>query len=91
MIRKDDGSVYNPNSINRIIKRMTDKIGLPHCRIHDYRHAVATMLFENNVPLADVSKQLGHGQTSTTERIYIQRNTIVTKENMHTLSNVIGV
>lgn len=29
VIRKADGSIYNPNSINRIIRKMTNEIGLP--------------------------------------------------------------
>lgn len=91
VIRQADGSVYNPNSINRIIKKMTEKIGLPHCRVHDYRHAVASMLFENGVPLADVTTQLGHGQTSTTERIYIHKNNVAKVENMQAISNAIGI
>lgn len=91
VIRKSDGSVYNPNSINRIIRKMTERIGLPHCRIHDYRHAVASLLFENGTPLADITTQLGHGQTSTTERIYISKNNIAKVENMQALSNAIGI
>ena len=58
---------------------MEAELGLPHCRVHDYRHAVASILFENGVPLADVTTQLGHGQTSTTERIYIHKANIATK------------
>ena len=38
VIRQEDGNIYNPNSINRIINKMTEQIGLPHCRIHDFRH-----------------------------------------------------
>lgn len=34
VIRKADGSIYNPN---RIINKLTTEIGLPHCRVHDYR------------------------------------------------------
>ena len=82
VIRQADGSIYNPNSINRIISKMAEKIGLPHCRIHDYRHAVASLLFESGTPLQDVTTQLGHGQTSTTERIYIHRSNIAKQENM---------
>lgn len=91
VIRKPDGSVYNPNSINRIIKKMTDRLGLPHCRIHDYRHAVASILFENGIPLSDVTTQLGHGQTSTTERLYIHKSNIAKIANVQTLSNAIGI
>lgn len=91
VIRQADGSIYNPNSINRIIRKMTDTIGLPPCRVHDYRHAVASLLFESGTPLADVTTQLGHGQTSTTERIYIHRSNIAKAENMKALSNAIGI
>ena len=91
VIRQSDGSIYNPNSVNRIIKKMEDELGLPHCRVHDYRHAVASILFENGVPLADVTTQLGHGQTSTTERIYIHRANVAPKENVQTLANAIGI
>lgn len=91
VIRQADGSIYNPNSINRIIRKMTDKIGLPPCRVHDYRHAVASLLFESGTPLADVTTQLGHGQTSTTERLYIHRSNVAKVENMKTLSNILGV
>lgn len=91
VIRQADGSIYNPNSINRIIRKMTDKIGLPPCRVHDYRHAVASLLFESGTPLADVTTQLGHGQTSTTERIYIHRSNVAKSDNMKALSNAIGI
>lgn len=55
------------------------------CRVHDYRHAVASLLFESGTPLADVTIQLGHGQTSTTERIYIHRSNVAKAENVQTL------
>lgn len=70
---------------------MTNKLGLPHCRVHDYRHAVATMLFEGGTLLADVTVQLGHGQTSTTERIYIRKNNVTKPENKKALSDTLGV
>lgn len=91
VIRQADGSIYCPTSINRIIRKMTDKIGLPSCRIHDYRHAVASILFEKGTPLQDVTTQLGHGQTSTTEKIYIHRGNIAKVSNMQALSNAIDI
>ena len=91
VIRQADGGIYNPNSVNRIIKKLTDKIGLPHCRVHDYRHAVASILFEMGTPLQDVCTQLGHGQTSTTERIYIHKSNIAKAENIQALSKAINI
>ena len=91
VIRQANGSIYCPTSINRIIRKMTDKIGLPPCRIHDYRHSVASILFEKGTPLQDVTTQLGHGQTSTTEKIYIHRGNIAKVSNMQTLSTAIDI
>ncbi|MCD8049932.1 MAG: site-specific integrase [Clostridia bacterium] len=91
VIRQADGSIYHPNSINRIIRGLIDEAGLPQCRIHDFRHAVASILFDNGVPLADVTTQLGHGQTSTTEKIYIHKSNVAKTENMSVLSSVIGL
>ena len=69
-----------------LIRKMTNEIGLPPCRVHDYRHAVASLLFESGTPLADVTIQLGHGQTSTTERIYIHRSNVQRKaENVQNI------
>lgn len=91
VIRQSNGRIYNPNSINRIINKMTDELGLPHCRVHDYRHTVASILFESGADIADVTTQLGHGQTSTTERIYIHRSNVAKTENMYMLSKTIDV
>lgn len=91
VIRKEDGSEYNPNSVNRIIYRMMEEAGLPKCRVHDFRHAVATILFENHVPIKDITIQLGHGQTSTTEKLYIHNKRIADKHNMEILSDVLAV
>lgn len=49
-----------------------EKIGLidPRPRIHDLRHAHASWLIELNVPMAVISKRLGHHSISVTADIY---------------------
>ena len=91
VIQKPCGGAYNPNSINRIIRKMTDKLDLPPCRVHDFRHMVASKLFEMGVPLADVTLQLGHGQTSTTERLYIKKSNIAKEEPINNLTKMFGL
>lgn len=39
---------------------------------HTIRHSVATNLVKQGVPLAEVSKLLGHTSTTTTEKIYVK-------------------
>ena len=59
-------------------------------RVHDFRHSFASILFENNTSLKDVSQLLGHGQTSTTERIYVHKKRVGNIESINTIANVIG-
>lgn len=89
IIRKDNGSLYYPTSINRMINNLMLSIGLPHCRVHDIRHAVAQMLFDSDVPLQEVSIQLGHGESRTTERIYIKRKNVASENNARIISSIL--
>ena len=91
VLRQADGSIYYPSSINRIITKLTKEAGLPHCRIHDFRHTVASILFENETPITDVTTLLGHSETQTTERIYIHKKTVARTATVQTLCNAIGV
>lgn len=92
IIRQNNGKVYGSSSyMNRLISKMMDENDLPHCRLHDFRHFVASTLFESNVSLKDISKQLGHGMTSTTERIYIHPEHEVNVNNAEIMAKVIGI
>lgn len=44
--------------------------GVPVITWHQMRHSAATMLLENGVPLANVSKQLGHANSVVTAMVY---------------------
>jgi len=46
--------------------------GLEWVTPHTIRHSVATNLVKQGVPMAEVSKLLGHTNTTTTEKIYVK-------------------
>jgi integrase len=46
------------------------RAGLPRQRFHDLRHAYATLLLEDGVELAIISRALGHSVLSTTADVY---------------------
>jgi integrase len=52
-------------------KAITTAAGLPGLRPHDLRHTCATNLIRLKTPLIDVSRLLGHANTTITEKIYV--------------------
>jgi len=52
------------------------RLGLPAAmRLHDLRHAFATMLIADGVPVSTVSSILGHSRISTTLNVYVHPST----------------
>lgn len=64
------GKPYKPNSFTNMLDRATNKLGLPHTRFHDLRHAHATYLIMSNVPIKTISERLGHSSTAFTQDVY---------------------
>lgn len=92
IIRTVLGKPYvNLSAINRVVNRLTEKAGLPHCTIHGFRHSVASILDDNGVPIQDISVLLGHESVQTTKRIYINRRKTAKAETIETLDNAINL
>lgn len=51
-------------------KKAEQAAGLPHIRIHDFRHSHASWLISMNINVADISHRLGHASIQTTLNIY---------------------
>ena len=56
--------------VTRIFQTLLERASLPTMRFHDLRHAAATLMLALGIPLLEVSRALGHSQTSTTLDIY---------------------
>ena len=55
------GNAVDVNNIReRVFKKVLQKAGLRHIRMHDLRHTYATLRIDAGHNIADVSKQLGH-------------------------------
>lgn len=92
IVRTVLGKPYvNLSAINRVVNRLTEKAGLPHCTIHGFRHSVASILDDNGVPIQDISVLLGHESVQTTEKIYINRRKTAKAETIETLDNAINL
>ena len=65
------GTLLWPGNVRRRFKQIVKAAGLPPTtRIHDLRHAMATLWLTNGVPIKVVSERLGHANISVTLQIY---------------------
>ncbi len=46
--------------------------GVKQIKIHEFRHSHACLLFQNNIPIEDVSRRLGHSSLSMTMDTYLK-------------------
>lgn len=64
------GTPIGPRDLVREYHRWLEVAGVPPLRIHDMRHAFATVSIATGVPVPVVSELLGHSRASTTLDIY---------------------
>lgn len=69
-IFSDKGGYITEGRFIMLWREYLKAAGIEHLTPHELRHAYATMLFENNVSVADMQELLGHAQYSTTMDIY---------------------
>lgn len=89
---KPDGERYYPTSLNKKMKKITEKANLPHkSKIHIMRHTFATINVNNKVGPEIVQKMLGHSTISTTMDIYYHHDTDQQKEAVKHLDNALKI
>ncbi len=64
------GTWLDPRHVLRDFHRQLDRAGLPHCRIHDLRHAMASEWIAAGVNIQIVSERLGHASIAFTLEVY---------------------
>ena len=67
---RGDGSPIDPDSFSKAFKRLARKVGAPDTRLHDLRHAAATLMMEAGVHPSVVSRSLGHASEAFTMAVY---------------------
>jgi integrase len=66
----EGGAALHPERITRRFRRLTDAHGLRPVRVHDLRHGHASLALAAGVPLAVISKRLGHSSINITADTY---------------------
>ena len=64
------GTSIDPDRLTKEYKALLGRAGLRDQRFHDLRHAAATLMLRDGLPVHEVSAILGHAQTSTTLNVY---------------------
>jgi integrase len=64
------GTALDSRNVTRYLQRHLARLGLPHQRFHDLRHAFATLMIESGEDLGVVSRILGHADFATTADVY---------------------
>ncbi len=67
---RPDGKPLRPNTVSRALQEIARSIGLWGVRLHDLRHAHATILLQQGVHPKIVQERLGHSTVATTLDIY---------------------
>jgi integrase len=64
------GDVWSLNALTHRVNRALEGAGLGRFTLHDLRHAHATVLLQNKMPVKVVSQRLGHADVVITMRTY---------------------
>ena len=65
-----DGSPRTPSTLTLAFRRLVQRLGLGHVRLHDLRHTMASLYLEQGVNPKTVSERLGHASVTITLDLY---------------------
>lgn len=67
---REDGSPTPPDQMSKRFRELVAEAGLRPIRLHDLRHGQASLMLAAGVPIAVVSKRLGHSSIALTSDTY---------------------
>lgn len=90
VLDRGNGAPLPQQTIFRKHRDLIAATGLPACRLHDLRHAAATMLLEAGVDVKVVSDMLGHANSAITRDIYQHVTETMQRTAADTLGDLVG-
>ena len=70
LVQNGFGGLYTPQCLTQRLHRLQEEHGLPFVSLHKLRHTYASLLNESGVDMAQISRQLGHSNLTTTSNLY---------------------
>lgn len=68
---RPNGAMWHPNELSKRWSRFIRKLGLPRARLHDLRHAFATLSHDSGESLHTISAAMGHSSLAITSKTYV--------------------
>ena len=65
------GTPLEPRNVSRAWEALRVRAGVPGIRVHDLRHAAASLAFEAGAPVKEVQAMLRHTRQATTADAYV--------------------
>lgn len=87
VIVMENGKPYRPNYLSELFTKFINNNNLPPITLHGLRHSLASVANNAGINLYEISKILGHSNTSTTSKIYISMFDDTHKESMGAIVN----
>lgn len=87
VIVMENGKPYRPNYLSELFTKFINNNNLPPITLHGLRHSLASVANNAGINLYEISKILGHSNTSTTSKIYISMFDDTHKESMDAIVN----
>lgn len=86
---KSNGIIFRPEKISMAFRNFIEKNNFPHIRLHDLRHSFATILYQNGVPIKNISETLGHSDITTTLKIYAHLMENSKKDSVNKMNDIL--
>ena len=67
---KPTGGSYHPQSLSKLLGRVSEEIGLPRLTAHGLRHTSATLMLTTGVPPKVAAERLGHADATLFTNLY---------------------
>lgn len=67
---KPTGGSYHPQSLSKLLGRLSEEIGVPRLTAHGLRHTSATLMLATGVPPKVAAERLGHADATLFTNLY---------------------
>ena len=84
-----ENGVLSDTNIDLHNRRYAEAAGLPHIRIHDFRHSHASLLANEGINIQEIARRLGHAKIEMTWNTYAHLYPRESERSLSVLNKVV--